>query len=283
MAAAKQDRMKVGKSKRRQVIVKPVEHAIRILRMLGNTGKPSTVTIISRELGINTSTCFNILRTLVASNVLEFDAETKTYIIGSGAVGLASSTILTGGVAGEIQRLMEEVAHSYGITVALWRRIGDDRVMLVWMVESPTAVRIMLKLGQRLPLLIGASGRVMAAFGALRDEEISRRFSLLRWHTPLTLSRFLRDAKVAKEKGYATDVGVFVRGALGIAAPIFERDGSVRSIISSTSFVGQHSEAEVHHIARSMKKLGDNITKLLANGYVSDQPVVQNSMHPYGK
>lgn len=257
---------KTAAAKPRQVTVRPVENAIRILRLLGNSGRPSTVTIISRELGINTSTCFNILKTLVASHVLEFDADTKTYVIGTGAVGLANSTILTGGVAGEIQRLMEEVAHRHGITVALWRRVGDDRVMLVWLVESPTAVRIMLRLGQRLPLLIGANGRIMSAFSGLTEEEIAKRFRLLRWHAPMSLQQYMIEVAQARKNGYAIDSGVFVRGALGIAAPVFERDRTVRSVVSSTSFVGQHDKAEVHTIAAEIKRLASDITGLLTAG-----------------
>ncbi|MEX0407293.1 IclR family transcriptional regulator [Aquibium sp. LZ166] len=247
----------------KQVIVKPVESAIRILRLLGNSGRPSTVTIIARELAINTSTCFNILRTLVASNVLDFDADTKTYAISTGAIGVANSAILTGGVAGEMQRRMEEVAHRYGITVGLWRRVGEDRVLLVWLVESPTAVRIMLRLGQRLPLLIGASGRVMCAFSKFDAEEIERRFASLRWHAPLSLQQYLSEVAQTAQQGYAIDNGTFIRGALGIAAPIFERDRSVRSIVSSTSFVGQHDSGDVNRIAEEVKRLGADLTRLL--------------------
>lgn len=247
----------------RQVIVKPVENAIRILRLLGNSGRPSTVTIIARELGINMSTCFNILKTLVATNVLDFDPDTKTYAISAGAVGLANGAILTGGVAGEMQRRMEEVAHRFGITVGLWRRVGEDRVLLVWLVESPTAVRIMLRLGQRLPLLIGASGRVMCAFSRFSEEEIEHRFASLRWHTPMALNQYRAEVAQARKQGYAIDNGIFIRGALGIAAPIFERDGSVRSIISSTSFVGQHEPGDVKLIAGEIKRLGADLTRLL--------------------
>ena len=161
---------------------------------------------------------------------------------------------------------MEEVAHRHGITVALWRRVGDDRVMLVWLVESPTAVRIMLRLGQRLPLLIGANGRIMSAFSGLTEEEIAKRFRLLRWHAPMSLQQYMIEVGQARKNGYAINSGVFVRGALGIAAPVFERDRTVRSVVSSTSFVGQHDEAEVHTIAAEIKRLASDITGLLTAG-----------------
>src|SRR5438876_5359402 len=71
-------------------VVKPVDNAIRILRYLAVIRQSSTVTIIARELKINPSTCFNILRTLVWNGVVDFDATTKSYKTGPGAIDLAN-------------------------------------------------------------------------------------------------------------------------------------------------------------------------------------------------
>src|ERR1700694_5800610 len=59
-------------------LVKPVDNAIRIMRHLSISGRAHTLTRIARDLGINPSTCFNILRTLTAAHMIEFDLEAKT-------------------------------------------------------------------------------------------------------------------------------------------------------------------------------------------------------------
>ena len=58
-------------------LVKPVDNAIRIMRHLSISGRAHTLTRIARDLGINPSTCFNILRTLTAAHMIEFDLEGK--------------------------------------------------------------------------------------------------------------------------------------------------------------------------------------------------------------
>jgi len=244
-------------------IVKPVDNAIRILRHLALTGVPSTVTLIARELRINPSTCFNILRTLVWNGMLEFDRNTKSYSIGLGAVDLANRALLKGGGGGVLaamQPLLERFAHDYSVTVTVWRRIGEDRVMLVHIVDSATAVRIHLRLSQRLPLLIGAGGRIMGAFGGLDEAEIKRRFPLLRWSRPVDLKTYLAQVKAAHEKGWAIDEGNHVAGLLSIAAPIFNAEHTLRGFLVATMLVGQHDKKTTQKITAEVVRLAQGFT-----------------------
>ena len=77
------------------VTVKPVVNAVRILRYLTHTGAPERAADIARHLSINPSTCFNILRTLVAEDVVDFNGRSKTY-----SAGLGLARLLGGGTAG---------------------------------------------------------------------------------------------------------------------------------------------------------------------------------------
>ena len=63
--------------------------AATILRFLRATQGPATVTQITRAVKINPSTCFNILRTLIQEDFVQFDATAKTYQLSLGRVALA--------------------------------------------------------------------------------------------------------------------------------------------------------------------------------------------------
>jgi DNA-binding IclR family transcriptional regulator len=244
-------------------IVKPVDNAIRILRHLALTGVPSTVTLIARELRINPSTCFNILRTLVWNGMLEFDRNTKSYSIGLGAVDLANRALLKGGGGGVLaamQPSLERFAHDYSVTVTVWRRIGEDRVMLVHIVDSATAVRIHLRLSQRLPLLIGAGGRVMAAFGNIEDAEIKQRFPALRWSRQIDLKTYLAQVETVREKGWAVDEGNHVAGLLSMAAPIFNAEHTLRGFLAATMLIGQHDKKTTQKITAEVVRLAQGFT-----------------------
>lgn len=64
-------------------LVGSVVQALSVLRHIARTREPQGVTAIARALGLNPSSTFNILRTLVAEGFVERDDATKTYILGA--------------------------------------------------------------------------------------------------------------------------------------------------------------------------------------------------------
>ena len=92
------------------VTVKPVANAIRILRYLTQTGAPERAADIARHLSINPSTCFNILRTLVAEDVVDFNALSKTYSAGLGLARLVEQLVTQGQRLQLAAPLMQDLA-----------------------------------------------------------------------------------------------------------------------------------------------------------------------------
>ena len=50
-----------------------------VVRYLSTAAAPVGVSRIARDLGLNSSTCFNLLKTLVHERLATFDEATKTY------------------------------------------------------------------------------------------------------------------------------------------------------------------------------------------------------------
>src|SRR5579862_5556934 len=108
-----------------------VASAARILAYLGAAKTPLRLTQISRPLEINTSTCLNILRTLVAEGFVRIDPGTKTYRLGRRIVELARDVLNNGEDVGALRPPMEALAQKYGITVMLWGRLGTEHLILL--------------------------------------------------------------------------------------------------------------------------------------------------------
>jgi DNA-binding IclR family transcriptional regulator len=162
------------------VMVKPIINAIRILRHLTETATPERAADLARLLSINPSTCFNILRTLVAEEIVEFDRRAKTYSAGLGLAKLVGNMVTEGQRLEAARPLMQEFAARFGVTVTLWRRMGADRIVLVSSETSPADLRIDMAAGQRLPMLMGASGRLFASrldLSMRRSARCSTRFA----------------------------------------------------------------------------------------------------------
>jgi DNA-binding IclR family transcriptional regulator len=246
------------------IIVKPVVNAIRILRYLSQTGQPTRAIQIARHLSINSSTCFNILRTLVAEGVVEFSPLSKTYLTGLGLVKLAQNTLTEGQRFSVVKPLMHDLAARYGVSVALWKRIGLDRILLVALEHSPSDLRIHMTEGQRLPLMMGASGRTIAPYVGFDRTQLRAMFKTLRWQRPITFEDYWRQVEETRARGFSIDDGYFARGILSIAAPV--RDPTTDAVDFSMSvvmFQGQYDDAGLAEVGRELCAMTPRLSALL--------------------
>ncbi len=245
------------------VTVKPVANAIRILRYLAQTAAPERAADIARHLSINPSTCFNILRTLVAEDVIDFNPLSKMYSVGLGLAKLVDQ-LMTQGQRIELARpAMEVLAARFQVTVTLWRRMGIDRIVLVSSVASPTALRIDMPAGQRLPLLMGASGRLFVGQLGLNEDEARAEFEQIRWSRPISFETYWREVGRAKRRGWAVDDGYFANGILAIAAPVRDPAGAIAFTISAVMIRGQHDDAGIDAIGEALSTAAADLTRTL--------------------
>lgn len=241
-----------------------VINGLQILRYLGNLEAPAGVSQIARDLRINASTCYNILRTLVAEDMVIFDPATKGYSLGFGALDLAKAALVAGGDLRLIQPHLERTARDFSLTATLWRRINRERVMLVARAECDAAMRIHMSIGQRLPMWVGALGRCVAAHSTLSEDELRQRFDTLRWQRPPTFAQYLRQVEEARRLGYAIDDSNFVKGVMTIAAPVLDERGQIIFCVSNAMFAGQHSAEEAKRIAVATRDLAFIVSRTLS-------------------
>jgi DNA-binding IclR family transcriptional regulator len=247
----------------KMVIVKPAANAIRILKFLVEAGGPTRSVTISRSLGLNASTCFNILRTLVLEDVVEFDPVMKTYSVGVGLTTLVGNLLTEGQRVAAAAPQMRDLADRFNITVTLWKRLGPDKIVLIKSVPSPANVRIEMAEGQRLPVLMASTGRVMAPHLGWTRKELKAAFEALRWQTPLTFEEYWDQVEAADKRGWAADKGYFTKGVQTVAAPVFDRGGDVAFTIVGVMLLGQHDDGALEEIGSALREAGRRLTSAL--------------------
>lgn len=247
------------------VVVKPVVNAIGILRYLAHKGAPERAADIARHLEINPSTCFNILRTLVAEDVVDFNPLSKTYSAGLGLARLAEQLVTQGQRVQLALPFMRELAIERGITVTLWRRMGNDRIVLVSSESSPTDLHIYMPLGQRLPILMGASGRLFVGRMNLSEEDLRTEFTSIRWARSLSFEEYLDQVHLAQHCGWAVDDGYFSEGVLAIAAPVCDATQNIAYTVSAVMIRSQNGDtgARIKLLGESLKELGKRLESVL--------------------
>lgn len=235
-----------------QRLVGSVRSAIAILRHLEQSGDAQGVNALSRALGINPSSCFNILKTLVEEQFLDFDDKSKRYSLGPGAIALGRSALDSTGAFAIVRRKLEQVADEHRVTAGLWRVHRDEQLLLIGLAESADTTRIHLSIGQRLPIAAGAGGRCALAFSDANAEVIGRRLKVVKWINAPTLSSYMQEVKTTRERGWAIDEGRFRLGVTTLAAPVLNPEGHMGLGITATMFTGQHELGKLQMIAENL-------------------------------
>jgi len=240
--------------------VASVVQALRILRHLSEGTAPQGVTAIARQLGISPSSCFNLLKTLVGEQFLTFDTAKKTYAIGPELSRLARLGDGEDPVVRAALPRMQELASRFRMASGLWRLTESKRLVLVASADSDLATRLHMTLGQRLPMLIGAMGRCVAAYSRLSGKQLKEGFAQLRWERPPTFARYSKEVRTARSSGWAIDDGDFMRGLTTVAAPVLDSGGSVTYCVANTLFQGQLDKDEIPELGTLTARLAGDIS-----------------------
>lgn len=234
-------------------LVGALVNGLRIVRHLSTTAAPLGVNRIARDLNINPSTCFALLRTLAHEGLVHFDSTTKTYAIALGLVELAKGSLELASYVRFVKPHLEAIAAQNQVTATLWQRAGKDRVVLVDRADHDAAVRVHMSIGQRLPMFVAALGRCMAAYSGLTRAELKRQFESLRWEDPPTFEQYWGDIEQVRRDGFSIDEGHYVRGVTTVSVPVLDEAGRPLMAISAVGFSAQMDTARLELLAQDLR------------------------------
>lgn len=233
------------------MMVRSILSAMAVLRFLAEKGgQPQSLSEISRAVEMSMSNCFNVLKTLVHENLLSFDPKTKKYALEVlTALFFAAVPRLDHWTQGLGDRL-REVAARHRVSCGLWQ-VRGDRQLLLEVFDSPSATRVHLGLGQRIPLYAGATGRCVAATQRKSRRAMAQIVSALRWQLRPTLDDYEASIWHVQEHGWSLDRNNHIRGLTSVSAPIRADERTVRYSITATGFSGQNDDEELAQIGKA--------------------------------
>lgn len=235
-----------------QKYVGAVENAVKILRRLTQTDEPGGVATLARETGLNVSTAFNILKTLVKEGLVVFDDQTKTYAIGAGMLGLAAP-LLGRNPVDMIRPIITDVSHNHKVLVALWNLTPTGRIVLSDRIVPTNVVHADMRPGARLPDLVGAVGRCVAAQRSYDRDTLQQAYEALRWQNPPGFNAYWADVQQARVDGYAFDFGNLFKGLSMAAVVVRDLEDVPRLGLSAISISDQKDREDLHKAALALK------------------------------
>jgi DNA-binding IclR family transcriptional regulator len=249
---------------------KPVgaaQSTARVLQFAIEQAEPWSASEAARALGLNPSTCFNIVRTLVAADFLAEQPASKRYSVGRTLVALAHRLTARSRDLGAALPAMQALADRHKVTVTLWRRCSPTQMELLVVASCKTAVNIQMPVGQRLPVLVGGMGRVMALQGGLDDEQRRAAFAQVQWQRPLAFTTFMAQAREARRVGWGVDDGYMNRAVAAVGVPV-RTDGAaeVEYVCSATMFRHQYASAQLAELGAALQPIAASVAGMLNGG-----------------
>lgn len=247
-------------------LVGALSSGLKILRHLASAPAPLGVTRVAKDLGLNASTCYNLLKTLVHERLVTFDESTKTYSVGLGLVEMSKGALEKASYVRMMRHHLQELALRHSTTTTLWQRTSGERVVLVDLAESNSTMRIHLSIGQRLPMYIAALGRVMAAHANLSTAELRSKLSQLRWEDGPGFETYMREVEQARQNGYAVDQGNYVRGVVTVSSPILDSQQRPLMAMSAVGFATQFSPSSLQALCEDLRERCQEATAAISGG-----------------
>ena len=245
-------------------LVGALSSGLGVLRYLAASGTPVGVTRIARDLELNSSTCFNLLKTLVHEGLVTFDERTKTYAIGIGLVELAKGALEQASFVRLLRPQLEAIASEHQVTATLWQPSRHDRVVLVELAANPATMRVHMSIGQRLPMYIAALGRCMAAYSDLTEDELRSVIEALRWENPPTFEEYWSEVQQVRDRGYAVDNGNYVRGVTTVSAPVVDAQNRAIMAISAVGFSAQMTRATIRELGEDLRERTKRVSRAIS-------------------
>lgn len=251
------DDQTTGSSSKR---VPAVRRAAAILWELSERSTPMNLSQISRAVGIIPSTCLHILRELVVARLIAYDASAKTYQLGAGLLELANSASGLNTFADQAKPRLQALANRFDMTATATSRIDDRHLALVAFANPPKSISLRVTVGGRVPLLSGASGRVLAAFGRMSEDQMRLNLAKVKWVRPIEFEAWLEQVEKTRQDGYAEDLEGFSEGVSTIQVPIFDPDGGVSHTIGVLGISAQITEENRDEIVAELKQASSQIS-----------------------
>ncbi len=211
-----------------KLTVRAVERALDILLCFTDETDLGLTELASR-VALHKSTVHRLLASLEGKGFVIRNPSTDKYRLGFRIWELSANLAQSDDPSIVLLPEMEALRDKLGETVSLYVRDGMERIR-IQAVQSKQAIRRVAPVGARLPLYVGASSKVLAAYAG-PDFEREWRVNES-WPEGFDIDALYQQLADIRVQGYSTSVEEREAGAAAVAAPIINREGKLAAVLS---------------------------------------------------
>lgn len=238
-----------------------LERALDLLVALEKSGPSMGLSELSRATGIHKATAQRLLSVLERRGFVQ--RSHGRYRVGAATVSLAYAFLGGDMLLSAARPILEQLTLTSGETSCLFVRQGFDRVV-IQRVNSPHPLRYSLQVGQRLPLHLGASGKVLAA--AMPEDELLQLLGQVpevRLCTGQMLSREELRARIeeVRRAGFAVSVEERAAGVASVAVPIVVAGEGTVAALNIAGPVSRIAEERIPQLVDELRRSAEEIVR----------------------
>jgi IclR family acetate operon transcriptional repressor len=246
------------------LIIQSIERGIVGLEMAVNGGVRPTE--LAERLGVDRSTAYRILYTLVQNGYILQDERSNKFVANPGKIfqlsaEVAGSRNWVSIAIDRLKDLRDLTQHTANLAV----RYDCEMVIIAreLAVETPTVLQ---SLGARRPAHCSATGKATMAF--LSQAEVERIVSEsglapLTTHSIISEERLIIELARVRQQGYAVDDQETLLGVRCIAAPVFDYNGHPLAAIGISGPISTLTTDDIGELAAKVQRIARETSEAL--------------------
>lgn len=236
-----------------------------LLTIISETRKPMTFSELVTKSGVNKSTIHRILSICMEEQLVQFDSQRKSYLLGPKVFNLVKNAYNGYDIQAISLDEMMRLHDLFGENITIGIPSGME-VVYLRLLEADIAWGSMQRPGMREPVHCSASGKALLAF--LPDKIIDAKlkgynFERLTDQTITSEEGFKDALNAVREAGYATNDREEYDHLVGISAPIFNYMSEPIAVLNIWSVKTHHTLADLKGWAEELVLSSGRVTGLI--------------------
>ena len=236
-----------------------------VMEILAETG-PVTLAELCSHLDLNKSTVHRLLSSLMYMEYVKQDSETGKYALSFKLLNLSNKLLSHIDILDTVRPCLRKLSAEIGETVHFVQLDGLDAVYICKEESQQNSIRMVSKVGNRIPLYCSGVGKAMMADmdpariqTIWNDSDIKK----LTPHTIIDYTQFLEKIKEVSAKGYALDDEENELGVRCIAVSIPDYKGHPKYAFSISAPIARMSDERIEELAKIVLQVKEEICRCM--------------------
>ncbi len=240
--------------------VRAVDRAIAILQSFSPDQPSMSVLQLQERVGLSRPTLYRLLHTLASRGLIDAVGDPQRFKLSHGVMQLAHVWLNGLDVTALARPVLEELRERTGETAALFTLQGD-RVVCVLEFKSPHVLSISRGVGHAVEVHQGATGKAILSF----LDDLRRAAYISQIGDQAQQAKLTKAVESGRRAGYVISRSEIFVGAVAVAAPFFDHQGTVSGSIGVYGPEARISNSHVDQYAKCVVDAGRRISALLGS------------------